>query len=119
MRRLDLGPGCRFDIGALAAGLRDLMADHPCIADVRGRGLLLGAEVVTGTEAMTTDHDRGARVSARCLELGLSMNIVARPGAGGVLRIAPPLTATDAELDRGLEILDEALADHGLDPLTS
>ncbi len=97
----------------LQAGLRALMEAHPCIADVRGRGLLLGAEVVTDAQSLATDHDRGARISARCLELGLSMNIVARAGAGGVLRIAPPLTASDAELDRGLEILDEAITSAG------
>ena len=39
------------------------------------------------------------------------MNIVQLPGMGGTFRIAPPLTATDAEIDRGLEILDTALAD--------
>lgn len=39
------------------------------------------------------------------------MNVVQRVGAGGVFRIAPPLlTVTDAELDRRLEILAEAIA---------
>jgi 2,2-dialkylglycine decarboxylase (pyruvate) len=37
------------------------------------------------------------------------MNIVQLPGMGGVFRIAPPLTATPAELDLGLDILDTAL----------
>ena len=37
------------------------------------------------------------------------MNIVQRAGMGGVSRIAPPLTITDAELDRGLAILTEAI----------
>ena len=53
----------------------------------------------------------GAAVTRRCLELGLHMNIVQLPGMGGTFRIAPPLTATDAEIDRGLAILDTALAD--------
>ncbi len=39
------------------------------------------------------------------------MNIVQLPGMGGTFRIAPPLTATDAEIDRGLAILDTALSD--------
>jgi len=47
----------------------------------------------------------------RCFELGLSMNIVNLPGMGGVFRIAPPLTVTDAEIDLGVEILGQALAD--------
>ena len=94
----------------LESGLRDIMAEHACVGDVRGRGLLLGMEIVSDRESMAPDHERGARISARCLDLGLSMNVVQRVGAGGVLRIAPPLTVTDAELDRGLEILAEAIA---------
>jgi 2,2-dialkylglycine decarboxylase (pyruvate) len=39
------------------------------------------------------------------------MNIVQMPGMGGVFRIAPPLTASEAEIDLGLEILDRAIAD--------
>jgi len=31
------------------------------------------------------------------------------PGMGGTFRIAPPLTVSDAEIDRGVAILDEAL----------
>ena len=94
----------------LEQGLRHLMAEHECIGDVRGRGLLLGMEIVADRVTMTPDHERGSRVSARCLDLGLSMNVVQRVGAGGVFRIAPPLTVTDDELDRGLEILAEAIA---------
>ncbi|MGE3616207.1 MAG: aspartate aminotransferase family protein, partial [Gemmatimonadales bacterium] len=41
--------------------------------------------------------------------LGLSMNIVQLPGMGGVFRIAPPLTVSDAEIDLGLELLVRAL----------
>jgi 2,2-dialkylglycine decarboxylase (pyruvate) len=37
------------------------------------------------------------------------MNIMQLPGMGGIFRIAPPLTITDAELDAGLDILDDAL----------
>ena len=94
----------------LEQGLRHLMAEHECIGDVRGRGLLLGMEIVADRVTMTPDHERGSRITARCLDLGLSMNVVQRVGAGGVFRIAPPLTVTDAELDRGLEILAEAIA---------
>jgi len=39
------------------------------------------------------------------------MNIVQLPSMVGVFRIAPPLTVSKAELDLGLEILDQALAD--------
>ncbi len=94
----------------LADGLRELMAANECVEDVRGRGLLLGMEILKDRESLAPDHERGARITARCLELGLSMNIVQRAGIGGVFRIAPPLTITDAELEWGLAILTEAIA---------
>jgi 2,2-dialkylglycine decarboxylase (pyruvate) len=43
------------------------------------------------------------------MHLGLSANIVRTGASDGVMRIAPPLTATDAEIDFGLELLDAAL----------
>ncbi|SFN34426.1 2,2-dialkylglycine decarboxylase (pyruvate) [Pseudonocardia ammonioxydans] len=92
----------------LQDGLRELAGRHPVIGDVRGRGLLVGLELVPEPGAPDADA-LGAAVTARCAELGLHMNIVQLPGMGGTFRIAPPLTATDAEIRRGLEILDEAL----------
>ena len=86
----------------LADGLRELATRHEVITDVRGRGLLVGLELVSDAV--------GAAVTRRCLERGLHMNVVQIPGMVGVFRIAPPLTATRAELDEGLAILDEALA---------
>jgi 2,2-dialkylglycine decarboxylase (pyruvate) len=95
----------------LAAGLRDLQARFECIGDVRGRGLLLGMEIVADRETKVGAPDLGAAITNRCLELGLSMNIVNLPSMGGVFRIAPPMTVSDAEIDTGLEILERALAD--------
>ncbi|MBU7599369.1 aspartate aminotransferase family protein [Streptomyces sp. P38-E01] len=93
----------------LRAGLERLMERHEVVGDVRGRGLLLGVELVAEGEGAT---DRlGAAVTQRCYELGLHMNIVQLPGMGGVFRIAPPLTATEEELERGVDVLDRALGD--------
>ena len=92
----------------LAAGLRQLMQRHACVGDVRGRGLLLGLEFAdAGGKSASTLSDA---VTDAALELGLSANIV-RAGAnsGGTMRIAPPLTVTDAEIDLGLELLDSAI----------
>lgn len=97
--------------GRLRAGLLELQRRHECIGDVRGRGLMLGVEVVADRSSRKPAPELGAAVSRRCFELGLSMNIVQLPGMGGVFRIAPPLTVTDAEIDLGVEILGRALAD--------
>jgi 2,2-dialkylglycine decarboxylase (pyruvate) len=97
------------ELGArLRAGLDALATRHAAIGDVRGRGLLVGLELVPS--ANWSDADAlGAAVTRRCAELGLHMNIVQLPGMGGTFRIAPPLTASEEEIDRGVEILDVAL----------
>jgi 2,2-dialkylglycine decarboxylase (pyruvate) len=89
------------------AGLRN-RCDQ--IGDVRGRGLLQGIELVSDKVTKAPADKLGAQVTAACLERGLHMNIVQLPGMGGIFRIAPPLTVSDAELDAGLDILEDAIA---------
>ncbi len=91
----------------LAAGLRGLAQRHGCIGDVRGRGLLMGLEFRDweGRDAAALSD----AVTEVALELGLSANIVRAGGSGGTMRIAPPLTVRDTEIDLGLELLDAAL----------
>ncbi|MEV8129402.1 aspartate aminotransferase family protein [Streptomyces sp. NPDC085944] len=97
---------------ALREGLDKLAARHDVVGDVRGRGLLLGMELVGDQVLGEGGADRlGAAVTRRCFELGLHMNIVQLPGMGGIFRIAPPLTASDEEIARGVAVLDRALAD--------
>jgi 2,2-dialkylglycine decarboxylase (pyruvate) len=48
-------------------------------------------------------------VTENALHLGLSANIVRTGASDGVMRIAPPLTAAETEIDLGLELLDAAL----------
>lgn len=97
----------------LKAQLLELQRRHECIGDVRGKGLLLGVEIVKSREHKIPDPELGARISARCLELGLSMNIVRVKGFGGVFRIAPPLTVTKEEIDLGVDMLAQAIEDCG------
>jgi 2,2-dialkylglycine decarboxylase (pyruvate) len=95
----------------LRSGLKAMQARHECIGDVRGRGLLIGVEIVEDRERRTPAPELGGRISNRCMELGLSMNIVQLAGLAGVFRIAPPLTVTTDELDAGLTILDQAIGE--------
>ena len=92
------------------AGLRDIQQRYECIGDVRGRGLLIGLEIVTDRESRTADRDLAARFQGRCLELGLILHTV-RADFQSTLRIAPPLTASRDEIDSGIAILDQALRD--------
>ncbi len=97
--------------GVLAAGLAELATRHLVIGDIRGRGLLIGLELVLDRKTKQGSDELGAAVTRCCLDLGLHMNIVQLPGMGGVFRIAPPLTATLDEISLGLNILDQALSD--------
>jgi 2,2-dialkylglycine decarboxylase (pyruvate) len=100
------------DMGArLKDGLLRLQQRYEVIGDVRGRGLLLGVELVKDRHRREPDAPLGARITRRCLELGLSMNIVSLASMGAVWRIAPPLTVTGEEIDLGLSILDQAIGD--------
>ncbi len=101
----------------LEAGLRYLQERYEIIGDIRGLGLLCGVELVEDRETRAPDAAGARAITARCLELGLSMNIVAIGVMAAIWRIAPPLTVSAEEIDKAIAILDEAigdvLADHG------
>jgi 2,2-dialkylglycine decarboxylase (pyruvate) len=93
----------------LRKGLLSLQQRFDCVGDVRGRGLLLGLEIVVDRQSKAPGFELGARIMDETMRRGLSMNIVKLPSMGGVFRIAPPLTVSEAEIDRGLEIMSEAI----------
>lgn len=95
--------------GKLFDGLSGLKQRYECIGDVRGRGLMLGVEIVKNGEGREPDHELGAKIAAEAFKRGLSMNIVKLPGMGGVFRIAPPLTISEEELDLGLRMISDAI----------
>lgn len=90
-------------------GLTSLKQRYECIGDVRGRGLMLGVEIVKNGESREPDHELGAKIAAEAFRRGLSMNIVKLPGMGGVFRIAPPLTISEPELELGLRTISDAI----------
>jgi len=91
----------------LLTGLRDLGADDPGVGEVRGKGLMAAVELVEpGTDR--PDPPAAARAMEETKARGL---LVGKGGRyGNVLRVAPPLTVTEAEADEGLAILRDALA---------
>lgn len=92
----------------LAAGLRGLQQRFDCIGDVRGRGLLMGLEFrnAGGRDAAEISD----LVTDAALDVGLSANIVRAGASQGVMRIAPPLTVSEGEIDLGVELLGKAVA---------
>ena len=93
----------------LLARLRDLQDRHEQIGDVRGRGLLVGLELVTDRATKEPADDLGRAVTDECLTRGVSMNIVRSGKLANCLRLAPPLTVTEDEIDLAVEILDASL----------
>ena len=91
----------------LASGLLRLKQRHACIGDVRGRGLLRGIEF-TGVGSRDATSISNA-VTEAAMDIGLAANLVHSGTSGGTMRIAPPLTVADAEIDEGLELLDRAI----------
>ncbi len=89
--------------------LRELQALHEQVGDVRGRGLLVGIELVADRETRTPADALGAAVTAECLRRGLSMNIVRSGSSANCFRMAPPLSITEAEIDTAVEILDASI----------
>ncbi|MGM0358673.1 aspartate aminotransferase family protein [Streptomyces jietaisiensis] len=103
----DLRGNARRVGGQLLDRLRTATADNPAVREVRGRGLMIGVELVRpGTDE--ADPAAAAAVLEAAREGGLLL------GKGGghdtsALRIAPPLTLTAAEAEEGADILAGAL----------
>ncbi len=93
--------------GRFKQGLKELQTRHRLIGDVRGMGLMLGAELV---------RDRGTKEPAKeetlqILEIAREHGVLLGKGGldGNVLRIKPPMCLTAQDVDFALEVLDVAL----------
>ena len=94
-------------VGAiLSDGLRAAVGDLPCVAEIRGKGLMLGVEFV---RPGTTEPDPA--MTARVFEACRAGGLLAGKGGlyGNVLRMGPPLTLTEDEAREGLAILVDAI----------
>ncbi|HXE95527.1 MAG TPA: aspartate aminotransferase family protein [Dongiaceae bacterium] len=100
---------CREVGRATVDRLRAFQADHPMVGDVRGRGLMIGVELVEpdGTPAGAAC----GRVMERCLQQGL---IVINCGPErNIIRLIPPLIISDEEMGEALDILEDAIETAG------
>jgi 4-aminobutyrate aminotransferase len=94
----------------LLTGLRDLGTEHPAVGDVRGKGLMAALELVVPGDSAPGQPDPAA--AAKLMEETRARGLLVGKGGrfGNVLRMAPPLTVTEAEADEGLGILADSLA---------
>ena len=95
-------------IGARFKGHLEALAQrYEAIGDVRGRGLLLGIELVEDRHTRRPAYALGQAVHRYCFEHGL---IFSQRRQGSVLRFVPPMSTTETQLDRAAQLLDEAFA---------
>lgn len=91
----------------LKEGLIDLMKKHKSIGDVRGRGLLLGIELVKDRVSKEHDPALTLKVLERCRGMGL---LIGKGGLrGNVIRLAPPLSIDKSQVQKIISIIDYSL----------
>jgi adenosylmethionine-8-amino-7-oxononanoate aminotransferase len=95
----------------LMAGLKDRLFRHGIVGDIRGKGLLIGIELVTDRESkVQLDGSLVGGVVEFCKKNGV---IVGRSGGGArhsnTIALSPPLVITRSECDTLIEVLDRAL----------
>jgi diaminobutyrate-2-oxoglutarate transaminase len=97
----------------LMDGLRAALADSPCAGDVRGRGLMVGVEIVDparepdATGALPADGRLARAVQLECLQRGL---VVERGGRhGAVIRLLPPLIITAEQVATVVDRIADAV----------
>ena len=81
------------------------MARHPSIGDVRGIGLMIGVEFVKDRKSKVPAEELCSKVVDLAFERGLILLSCCK----SVMRIAPPLSISKAEVDEGLAIFEEAV----------
>jgi 4-aminobutyrate aminotransferase len=85
--------------------LCELMARHPSIGDVRGKGLMIGVEFVQDRQTKAPAE----KLRDHIVHLAFSMGLITLGCGKSVIRIAPPLSVTRSEVDGAMEILEQAI----------
>ncbi len=89
--------------------LREMQESHQLIGDVRGKGLLIGVELVKDRATKSPGIEETFLVQRKALEGGLFLGLAGSRKWTNVIRITPPLVITRELIDNGLDILDAAL----------
>jgi 4-aminobutyrate aminotransferase len=98
------------DLGSyIIKRLREMSEQFEIIGDVRGKGLLIGAEIVRDKVKKTPDKPRTLKILWRAWEKGLILLAVGK--YGNVMRIAPPLNIPREVVNKALEIIEESIRD--------
>jgi 4-aminobutyrate aminotransferase len=88
---------------------KEMSKEIPIIGNVRGRGFMIGVDIVKDAKTRDPDKKTALKICWRSWEKGLILTTFGKHG--NVLRIAPPLDIPKDDLDRGLEIIEESARD--------
>src|SRR5262249_39641234 len=89
--------------------LAEMAAEFELIGDIPGRGGLLGVGVVTDRGRKRPAQPQGGEMASLCLEHGLIFQLRGTQGDLNVIRLVPPMIATEAEVDRAMSIMRDAI----------
>jgi len=91
-------------------GLNELAKKYPIIGDVRGKGLMIGVEVVKDEESKEPAVEETQKIVAGALERGV---LLGKSGiglqGGNIVKIKPPLCITENEVGRALGVFKDVL----------
>ena len=86
--------------------LEKMKTEHRMVGDVRAAGCLMGVELVKDRASKEPFDEAGKLVYIRAFQKGLAWI-----PAGHILRMSPPIVMNEAELLKGLDIIDEAIGE--------
>jgi 4-aminobutyrate aminotransferase/(S)-3-amino-2-methylpropionate transaminase len=90
------------------ARLEEMQSQYGIIGEVRGKGAMLGLELVKDRETKEPAPDEAKKLTQLCYDDGLV--ILSCGKYGNVIRTLMPLVITDDQLERGLQILEENIS---------
>jgi 2,2-dialkylglycine decarboxylase (pyruvate) len=93
----------------MKTALEAMAQEFELIGDIRGRGVIIGIELVTNRHTRDPADAQARQINDYCQSKGLIFQLRGVGGRRNVIRIVPPMTTTDAEIDRGMAILHDAL----------
>ena len=122
IERQNLISGVRSKSDYLMGSLRQTLGQHPCVGDIRGRGLLLGVELVQNTDEKQP-FDPALQIHASVKREAMARGLLVYPSGGTIdgrfgdhVLLAPPYIISESEMDQiasGLKAaIDAATSNH-------
>lgn len=107
MQEEDLSGQAASKGNQIMAQLQEMASEHGMIGDIRGKGLMIGVELVTDRKTREPATKQAGAIRTSCREDGVLIGVGGQ--SGNVLRIQPPLTINESEIERVLDSVSKGL----------